>query len=98
MTPVHVINESVGELRIGHGVAGVAETALSAIEWPLRKYIIIRAAAGNTNTVIVGRPNDAANGWVLEAGESTPPIPVDNTKHLAVIGGAAAQDYNWLSL
>jgi hypothetical protein len=100
MTPVQVINESVpgDELRIGHGTAGLVESKLDPIDWPLRKYVIIHAKAGNTNTVIVGRPGSAASGWILAAGESTPPIPVDNTSHIAVIGGAASQDYNWFGI
>ena len=100
MSPVHVINECVpgDQLRIGHGTVGASEQPLDTIEWPLRKYVIVHAAAGNGNTVIVGRPGDAANGWILEAGESTPPIPVDNTRHLVVIGGAAGQDYNWFGI
>lgn len=100
MTPVHVINESVpgDQLRIGHGTVGVAEQPLDAIEWPLRKWIVVQANAGNGNTVTVGRPGSATDGWVLAAGEETPPIPVDNTRHLAVIGGAASQDYNWFGI
>ena len=100
MTPVQVINESVpgDQLRIGHGTVGTAEAPLDAIEWPLRKWVVIHAAAGNSNTITVGRPGSASSGWVLAAGESTPPIPVDNTKHLAVIGGAGGQNYNWFGI
>jgi hypothetical protein len=100
MTPVHVINESVpgDQLRIGHGTVGAVEAKLDAIDWPLRKWVVVHAAAGNGGTVTVGRPGDAANGWVLAAGESTPPIPVDNTSFLKVIGSAPAQAYNWFGI
>lgn len=100
MTPVHVINECVpgGDLRIGNGTVGASEAPLDTIEWPLRKYVVLRADAGNGGTITVGRPGDAASGWVLAAGESTPPLPVDNTKHLAIIGSAPAQAYNWFGI
>jgi len=100
MTPVHVINESVPntQLRIGNGTVGASEGALDAIDWPILKYVIIHAAAGNGGTVTVGIPGSAALGWILAAGESTPPIPVDNINKLAVIGSAPAQAYNWFGI
>ena len=100
MTPVHVINECVpgGDLRIGHGTVGAVEQALDTIDWPLRKYVVIKARIGNSGTITVGRPGDAASGWILAAGESTPPIPVDHTGFLAVTGSGAGQNYNWFGI
>jgi len=98
MTPIHIINESVpkAELRFGHGTVGTAEQRLPS--YPILKYVAIQAAAGNTNTVTVGRPGSAITGWILAAGESTPPFPVDDLAKLAVVGGAAGQNYNWFGL
>ena len=100
MNAVHVINESVpgAELRFGNGTVGTSEQKLSAIDWPLLKFVAIQASADNGDTITVGRPGAASAGWILNAGESTPPIPVDNTSKLAVIGGDAGQQYNWLGI
>jgi hypothetical protein len=99
MQPIHVINQSVPDApHFGHGTVGATEQPLDSIDWPLRKFVTVQAAAGNSSTVTVGRSGDAANGWILQPGESTPPIPVDSTRSIAVVGGDAGQNYNWLGI
>lgn len=92
-----IINESVSErLKAGNGTVGTTEAKISEINWPLRKHIVIRSATDNNSTIAVGPPG--ANGFVLAAGESTPPMHVDSTDRVRVIGGAAGQNFSWLGI
>lgn len=81
----------------GHGTVGTTEQAVSGVNFEIRKQIVVRADGANTSTVVVGRPGDAANGFILKAGEQSPPIFVDATDKVHVVGGAAGQNYSWLS-
>ena len=53
----------------------------------------IKAASGNSGTVTVNTatPVVAGTGWVLAAGEVTPPIILNSLAQLYVIGSAASQ-------
>lgn len=89
--------ESVDRFFAGNGTVGTAEAAISPVGLDVRKHIVVRADSGNGNTVIVGPVGHAANGFVLNAGEQTPPIYVENTDLVAVIGGAASQNFSWIA-
>lgn len=98
MTNVNIANESLQEgFNAGNGTVGTSEAKISAINFPVRKHIVIRANTGNTNTVKVGTVGNATNGFVLLEGETTPPIYVNETDKVAVIGGAADQGYSWVA-
>lgn len=98
MSMVNIGRESMPDsLLTGHGTVGTSEAKISAVSFPIAKHVVIRAAAGNTNTITVGRPGQAVNGFILAAGEQTPPIYVDETDKVRVIGGAAGQDFSYLA-
>lgn len=97
MSTVSVSKESLPDFLAGSGTIGTTEGKLSSVNFPVRKHLVIRADAANTNTIKVGRPGNAAGGFVLAAGEQTPPIYVDSTDKVAVVGGAANQAYSWLA-
>lgn len=82
----------------GHGTIGTTEGKVSAVNFPIRKQLIIRAHADNTNVITIGRPGDANNGFILAAGETSPPIFVNETDKLALVGGAAGQNYSWMAI
>ncbi len=96
---VSIANEAVNEFKTGHGIAGAAKAAVATAETPLMKYVIIKADLGNSNNVYVGGPNVlTTTGFMLDAGEVTPPIHIDDLSKVWVIGGAASQGYSWLAI
>lgn len=97
MSVVSIAKESLPEFHAGHGTIGTSEAALSAVAFPVRKHLVIRADKANTNSVFVGTPGDAANGFKLGAGDETPPLYVDSTDKLAIVGMAAGQNFSWLA-
>lgn len=95
---ISIGNEAIdGDLLTGRGTVGTTEAKLSAPDYIIHKWIAISADSGNTDDILVGCPGNAANGFILHAGESTPPIYVSNTSKIAVIGGDADQAYSWLA-
>jgi hypothetical protein len=98
MSVVQISSESLPDgFHAGHGTVGTTEAKISAVPFPIRKHLVIRAASANTGTVFVGTPGDAANGFALAAGEQTPPIYVDSTDKVGVVGSAASQAYSWVA-
>jgi len=97
MSTVSIATESIADFHAGHGTVGTAEAKISSVAFPIRKFLVIRADSGNTSVVMVGTPGDAANGFALAAGQETPPLYIDSTDKVRVVGGAASQAYSWLS-
>src|SRR5579863_10524908 len=79
MSTINVANESLADWNAGHGTVGTTAQALSTDSPAVRKHVVVRADAGNSGTIKVG-PNSAtaSGGFVLAAGEQTPPIFVDS--------------------
>lgn len=98
MSVVNIAEESLSDgFHAGNGSIGTAEDKISTVEFKVRKHLVIRANSGNSGTVSVGTPGNAANGFVLAAGEQTPPIYVNSTDKVRIIGSAASQGYSWVS-
>lgn len=89
--------ESVASFAAGDGTVGTS----SAVQLPGRtvlKHVVVRANGGNTNIVMVGHSEaTVAAGFVLAAGEETPPIYVDDLSKIWVLGGAASQGFSWIA-
>lgn len=89
------------EFQAGQGTVGAASQPLAAVgaSHTVLRYVVIKADLTNTNDVFVG-PNgvSAGSGFRLDAGEVTPPIPIDELSKVYVIGGAASQGYSWLAI
>lgn len=97
MSTVNIAETSLPDgFLAGSGTVGTSEAKLSSVNFPVRKQLVIRADAANSNTIIVGRPGSAASGFILAAGEQTPPLFVDETDKVAIVGGAASQNYSWV--
>lgn len=95
---VEVIKESLPDgFRAGSGTVGTTEAKISTINWPVRKHIVIRANAANSNVIEVGPAGHAADGFILAAGETSPPMYVEETDAIGIIGGAASQAYSWMA-
>jgi hypothetical protein len=91
---------SIGKEALASFAAGNGSVGASAIQLPgaaVSKHVVIRASSDNGNVVIVGHSPDAVGaGFVLAAGEQTPPIYVDDLSKVWVKGGAASQAFSWL--
>jgi hypothetical protein len=96
---VQVGRESVEEFYAGHGTVGAAEAKLTGtISLPVRKHVVVRSSVDNTGeTITVGPVGHAADGFVLGPGEQTPPIYVDHTDKVAIIGSNAALAFSWIA-
>ena len=64
----------------------------------VRKNLVIRANGSNTGVILIGNtPQDAAEGYILGKGETTPPIYVDNLCKVFLVGSANGQGYSWIA-
>lgn len=88
--------ESQPNFACGDGTIGTAGAAL--VSFPIRKHVVIRANAGNGSTIIIA-PSEAglATGFVLSAGQMTPPIYIDDLSKVWIKGGASSQGYSWIA-
>ena len=96
MSTVSIAKESVPDFLAGNGSVGTAEGKISSVNFPIRKHLVIRADSANTSTIKVGRPGNAAAGFVLNAGDEIT-IYADSTDKVAIVGGAAGQAYSWVA-
>jgi hypothetical protein len=96
---VSIAREASTEFSTGHGTVGVTKAALASASAPLSKYVIIKADLTNTNNVFVGGPTvTTTTGFLLDAGEATPPIHIDDLSKVYVVGDAASQGFSWLAV
>lgn len=84
--------------RGGNGTVGTDAVALYPVSCPISKHVVITAGSGNSNVIRIGNSAaNAANGFILSAGEKSPPIYVDDLAKVFVVGGAAGQNYSWIA-
>lgn len=82
----------------GHAVTVTVNEPGHAVGWEVKKYVMLRANGANSSVIIVGdRADNAADGFILSAGQQSPPIYVDNLNKLYIVGGAADQGYSWIA-
>lgn len=81
-----------------HGVAVSVVEHGHAVGGEAKKYVVIRANGANANVITVGHSvADVGNGFILSAGQQSPPIYVDNLNKVYLVGGAADQGYSWIA-
>jgi hypothetical protein len=97
MSVVNVAKESVSSWNAGNGSVGETPAQLSDTSFEVRKHVVIRADAGNSGTITVG-PNagGVSAGFILAAGEQTPPIYVDDLSKVWLVGSASGQNYSFI--
>jgi hypothetical protein len=96
MSVVEIVKESLPSWAAGDGTVGTAPIQLP--DFPSLKNVVVRANGGNTNVIMVGHSAAAVpSGFVLAAGEQTPPIYIDDLAKVWLIGGAASQGYSWIA-
>lgn len=82
----------------GHAVAVAVVEPGHAVGRELKKYVMVRANGANGNVIMVGHSAAAVNdGFILSAGQQSPPIYVDNLNKLYLLGGAGGQGYSWIA-
>ena len=85
----------------GHAVAvAVAQAGGAAVRWPLspgqdvggevNKYVVVRVNGANTGIILIGTTvANVGDGFILAAGQVSPPIYVDQLNKVYLVGGAA---------
>jgi hypothetical protein len=82
----------------GHAIAVSVNERGHAVGWAVKKYVMLRANGANTSVIMIG--NTAANagdGFILSAGQQSPPIHVDDLHGIYLVGGAADQGFSWIA-
>jgi hypothetical protein len=98
MSVVNIGKEAMPAFMAGNGTVGMTPAQLSTMTLEVRKHVVVRASSDNGSTVAVGSAAAlAANGFILAAGEQTPPIYVDDLSKIWVVGGDADQEFNWIA-
>jgi hypothetical protein len=97
MSQVNIGKEVIDGFNAGNSTVGTAPQAL-ANTYPVNKHVVVRATTGNSGTIKVGpTAGGASAGFVLGAGETSPPIYVDDVAKVFVVGSASSQNYSWIS-
>lgn len=82
----------------GHSIAVTVNERGHAVGWPVKKYVMLRANGANGNVIMVGnRADNAEDGFILSAGQQSPPIYVQDLNKVYIVGGAADQSYSWIA-
>jgi hypothetical protein len=69
-----------------------------AVGWPVKKYVMLRANGANASVIMIGnRADNAGDGFILSAGQQSPPLHVDDVNRIYIVGGAADQRYSWIA-
>ncbi len=77
--------------------SGVVDTTAIAIG-VAGLSITIRANGSNTGVICIGNTAEsAAEGYILSSGDVSPPIYVDETYKVFIVGSVKGQGYSWLA-
>ena len=61
----------------------------------VKKYVVVRANGANTGIILIGTTvSNVGDGFILSAGQISPPIFVDQLNKVYLKGGAADQGYS----
>lgn len=82
----------------GRAIAVTVNERGHAVGWEVRKYVMLRANGANTSVIMIGNTADNADsGFILSAGQQSPPIHVDDLAKIYIVGGAADQGFSWIA-
>jgi 5-hydroxyisourate hydrolase-like protein (transthyretin family) len=87
------------DLATGTPIVAVAVVAPGHdVGWEVKKYVVVRANGANNNIIMVGASEATADdGFILSAGQISPPIYADNLNRVYLKGGAANQGYSYIA-
>jgi hypothetical protein len=64
----------------------------------VNKYVVVRANGANTGIILIGTTvSNVGDGFILSAGQVSPPIYVDQMNKVYLKGGAADQGYSFIA-
>jgi len=92
---VNISKEAVGEFQAGQGSVSIfPEPVLDAnLAAEVQKYVIVRADAANPGNLYVGPSTVAIGaGWLLDAGDETPPIHINSLAKIHVVSDVSGTD------
>lgn len=82
----------------GHSIAVTVNEHGHAVGWPVKKYVMLRANGANASVIMIGnRADNAGDGFILSAGQQSPPIYVNDVNRIYIVGGAVDQGYSWIA-
>jgi hypothetical protein len=82
----------------GHSIAVTVNEHGHAVGWPVKKYVMLRANGANASVIMIGnRADNASDGFILSAGQQSPPIYVNDVNRIYIVGGAVDQGYSWIA-
>jgi hypothetical protein len=87
------------DLLTGTPIVAVAVVAAGQdVGGEIKKYVVVRANGANTNVITVGTTAaHVGDGFILSAGQISPPIYVDQLNKVYLKGGAADQGYSYIA-
>ncbi len=95
---ISIGKEAVDSFNAGHGTVGETPQLLHEVGVNVRKHVVVRASIDNgAETISVGPVGRSDTGFILAAGEQTPPIYAESTDLIEVVGSAAGQVYSWIA-
>lgn len=96
MGTVDIGKEALDRFAAGSGTIGTTPDHLP--DGLVCKHVVVRANGGNAGIVIVGHSQEAvADGFILSAGQMTPPVHVNDRNKVWLVADQAGQGYSWIS-
>ena len=88
---------AVGDFWTDASTCTTTPKQLKTDSFPLRKGVVLRADKSNTKSINVGNSDAKNTGFVLDAGEQSPLLQVDNLNKLYVVASDGTQSYSWIA-
>lgn len=96
---VSMIATDVNLEGAGHSIAVAVAVRGHDVGGEVKKYVMVRANGANDSVVMIGHTAaGVADGFILSAGQQSPPIYVDQLNKVYLIGGLAGQGYSWIAV
>jgi len=95
---VSMIAPAVALAGEGHAIAVAVAARGHDVGGEVKKYVMVRANGANGDVVMIGESAaGVGDGFILSAGQQSPPIYVNNLNKVYLVGGAANQGYSWIA-
>jgi hypothetical protein len=92
LSNIEIGRESVEQWFSGNSTVGTTPKQLHSGQ-AIYKHVRIRAHSG---VITIGDSSlRAGSGFILAAGDLSPPIFVDDLSHLWIVGDASGRSYSW---
>jgi hypothetical protein len=93
MSVVEIGKESIAQWFSGNGTVGTTPKQLSANRQNIYKHVRVRCHSG---VITIGDSAlRAAAGFIISAGDLSPPIPIDDLSKVWIVGSEAGCTYSW---